>query len=250
MNLSFAAIDFETATGYMESACAVGIVTVTDGEITDEYYSLIQPPENEYWRANMLVHGITPGMTESLPGFHAIYPEVKKRLQGNVVVAHNEQFDRNVLKNTMRMYGLDYDELSLPERWECTCRIYRSLGYKPVNLSACCEREGIELKHHEALSDARGCAKLYLINHGSRIIFHRYMTVTYHIHNHLIFPQAISACTYSRSHICRRREENPVNLFFFLQKIKIKITQGSHTRQYLFGNFSRIDQSDAGSNKQ
>ena len=42
MNLSFAAIDFETATGYMESACAVGIVTVTDGEITDEYYSLIQ----------------------------------------------------------------------------------------------------------------------------------------------------------------------------------------------------------------
>ena len=49
-------------------------------------------------------------MTESLPGFHAIYPEVKKRLQGNVVVAHNEQFDRNVLKNTMRMYGLDYDE--------------------------------------------------------------------------------------------------------------------------------------------
>lgn len=114
MNLSFAAIDFETATGYMESACAVGIVTVTDGEITDEYYSLIQPPENEYWRANMLVHGITPGMTESLPGFHAIYPEVKKRLQGNVVVAHNEQFDRNVLKNTMRMYGLDYDELSLP----------------------------------------------------------------------------------------------------------------------------------------
>ena len=94
MNLSFAAIDFETATGYMESACAVGIVTVTDGEITDEYYSLIQPPENEYWRANMLVHGITPGMTESLPGFHAIYPEVKKRLQGKVVVAHNDKFIR------------------------------------------------------------------------------------------------------------------------------------------------------------
>lgn len=162
MNLSFAAIDFETATGYMESACAVGIVTVTDGEITDEYYSLIQPPENEYWRANILVHGITPEMTESLPGFHAIYPEIKKRLQGKVIVAHNEQFDRNVLKRTMRMYRLDYDELLLPEHWECTCRIYRSLGYKPVNLSACCEREGIELKHHEAFSDARGCAKLYL----------------------------------------------------------------------------------------
>ena len=32
MNLSFAAIDFETATGYMESACALGIVTVRSEE--------------------------------------------------------------------------------------------------------------------------------------------------------------------------------------------------------------------------
>lgn len=80
MNLSFAAIDFETATGYMESACAVGIVTVTDGEITDEYYSLIQPPENEYWRANMLVHGITPGMTESLPGISCHLSRSQKAL--------------------------------------------------------------------------------------------------------------------------------------------------------------------------
>ncbi len=165
---TFTAIDFETATGAMESACAVGIVTLTNGVITDEYYSLIQPPENEYWRSNIQIHGITPAMTESLPGFHAIYPEVQKRLQGRLVIAHNEQFDRNVLKRTMRMYGLDYDELLLPDRWECTCRIYRSLGYKPANLSACCRRQGIELRHHEALSDARACALLYqnfLVNH-------------------------------------------------------------------------------------
>ncbi len=158
----FVAIDFETATGAMESACAVGIVTVTNGIITDEYYSLIQPPENEYWRSNILVHGITPQMTERAPAFHAIYPEVKKRLEGCRVVAHNEQFDRNVLQRTMRMYQLEYGELLLADRWECTCRIYRSLGYKPANLSACCARQNIELVHHEALSDARGCAKLYL----------------------------------------------------------------------------------------
>lgn len=159
---SFVAIDFETATGSLASACSVGIVTVTNGVITDEYISLIQPPENEYWRGNILIHGITPAMTESLSGFYAIYPEVRKRLQGRTVVAHNEQFDRNVLQHTMRMYQLDYDELLLPDPWECTCRIYRSLGYKPANLSACCARQGIDLVHHEALSDARGCAKLYL----------------------------------------------------------------------------------------
>ncbi|NDV80928.1 DNA polymerase III subunit epsilon [Bacteroides sp. 51] len=162
MMSTFVAIDFETATGYPYSACAVGIVTIEDGIITDEYHSLFQPPENEYWRKNISIHGITPAMTEDLPGFHAIYPEVKKRLKGKIVVAHNEGFDRNVLIQTMRVYQLDYDELFLPERWECTCRIYRSLGYKPVTLNACCERQGIPLQHHEALSDARGCAKLYL----------------------------------------------------------------------------------------
>lgn len=159
---SFVAIDFETATGYSSSACAVGIVTVEDGIVTDEYYTLIQPPENEYWRQNIMIHGITPQMTENALAFHAVYPAIKKRLQGKTVVAHNEVFDRGVLKNTMRVYQLDYDELLLSEKWECTCRTYRSLGYKPANLKACCDREGISLKHHEALSDAKACAELYL----------------------------------------------------------------------------------------
>lgn len=159
---TFVAIDFETATGYPYSACAVGIITVENNLITDEYHRLFQPPDNEYWWQNIRVHGITPEMTESLPGFYAIYPDIREKLMGKTVVAHNESFDRTVLKQTMRVYQLDYDELLLPERWECTCRIYRSLGYKPATLNACCERQGIPLKHHEALSDARGCALLYL----------------------------------------------------------------------------------------
>ena len=162
MSHSFVAIDFETATGYRDSACAVGIVTVENGEITDEYFTLIQPPENQYWHSNIRVHGITPGMTEHAPEFFAIYPEIKKRLLGQTVVAHNESFDRSVLKSIMRMYRFDYEELMIADKWECTLRIYRSLGYKPANLHSCCMREGIELTHHEALSDARGCALLYL----------------------------------------------------------------------------------------
>ena len=31
------------------------------------------------------------------------------------------------------------------------------------SLNRCCEIHNIELKHHDALSDARACAKLYLI---------------------------------------------------------------------------------------
>jgi DNA polymerase III subunit epsilon len=164
--MNFTAIDVETATGHPYSACAVGIVTVEDGIITDEYYTLIQPPDNEYWYRNIMVHGIKPVETLNVPTFDTLFPEISKRLLGRKIVAHNESFDRNVLMKTMSWYGLYYDELEIADRWECTCKIYRAKGYKPANLKACSNRHGILLNHHEALSDARACAKLYLIHNG------------------------------------------------------------------------------------
>ena len=160
--MNFTAIDFETATGHRHSACAVAIVTVQDGRIVDEYYSLIQPPKNEYWYQNIRVHGITAEHTKNMPPFSNIYPEIRERLSSKIIVAHNESFDRSVLNAAMKHYGLDYSELNLSPRWECTCKIYRRKGYNPARLDCCCQRMGIELQHHQALSDARACALLYL----------------------------------------------------------------------------------------
>ena len=42
----FAAIDFETANNERTSVCSVGVVIVSDGEIVDTFYSLIQPEPN------------------------------------------------------------------------------------------------------------------------------------------------------------------------------------------------------------
>ncbi len=162
--MNFTAIDFETATGKRSSACAIGIVTVEDGAITEEFHSLIQPPDNAYFGMNIAVHGIRPKDTIDSPTFKELYPEIRARLQGNTLVAHNEVFDRSVLRRTMEHYALDYTELGLAERWECTMKIYKAKGFVPYKLNACCERLGIALRHHEALSDAIGCAHLYL-NH-------------------------------------------------------------------------------------
>ena len=161
--MTFTAIDFETATGSPESACAVGIVTVENGIITDEYYTLIQPPNNEYWYRNIMVHGIKPIETMNEKTFDSHFPEMQKRLFGRKIVAHNEAFDRRVLKSTMKYYGLYYDELEIADMWECTCKIYRKKGYKPANLKHCADLNNIELVHHEALSDAQASAKLYLL---------------------------------------------------------------------------------------
>jgi len=164
--MTFTAIDFETATGHPHSACAVGIITVEDGLIVEEYHTLIQPPDNEYWYRNIMVHGIKPVDTLQVPTFDTLFPEIHKRLFGRKIVAHNESFDRNVLAKTMRWYGLYCDELEIADRWECTVKIYRAKGYPKANLKYCSDRNGIALNHHEALSDARACAKLYLLHDG------------------------------------------------------------------------------------
>ncbi|HIP49083.1 MAG TPA: DNA polymerase III subunit epsilon [Lutibacter sp.] len=158
--MNFIAIDFETATKH--HICAVGIVTVENGEIVDEYHSLIKPPNNEYNWHTIQVHSIRPEDTFNAPYFNKIYPEIERRLKGKTIIAHNESFDRNVLLKKMNDYKLDYSELKIADKWECTMKIYRAKGYKPATLNACCQINNIELNHHEALSDARACAKLYL----------------------------------------------------------------------------------------
>jgi DNA polymerase-3 subunit epsilon len=157
--MTFTAIDFETAIGH--HICSVGIICMENGVIRDEFSSLIRPPDNYYNWHNIQVHGITAEQTKNAPAFDTVYPEIKKRLKGKAVVAHNESFDRSVLIKTMQDYGLNYADLALPNRWECTLSIYRSKGFDPAGLEACCERLGIDLNHHEAISDARACAELY-----------------------------------------------------------------------------------------
>lgn len=159
--MNFTAIDFETAIGY--NPCSVGIVTVENGIIVDEFVTLIQPPNNYYSPATIRVHGIHPFDTEYEKTFAEVYPEIHKRLYNRVVVAHNESFDRNVLAKSMANNYLEYADLNIADRWECTVKIYRAKGLRPAKLSDCCREMNIALNHHEALSDARACAQLYLM---------------------------------------------------------------------------------------
>ena len=160
---SFAAIDFELATGVRNSVCSVGIVVVENGEIVDEYYTLVRPPKNQYHWGNSRVTKIYAKDTKDSPNFLDIYPEIKKRLKRRKMVAHNESFDRNVLQVVMEYYGLKYSELRLPKKWEDTVTIFQEKGTESAKLNNLSKEYGIEIEHHNALSDARACALLYLL---------------------------------------------------------------------------------------
>jgi len=155
---AFAAIDFETADTGADSACAVGVVRVQGGRITQRWHRLIRPP-----RRNFLftyIHGITWPQVCAEPTFAQLWPEVEAVI-GDVdfLAAHNARFDRRVLETCCQAAGL-----TAPARhYVCTVELARrTWSIFPTQLPAVCLRLGIELDHHQALSDAEACARIVL----------------------------------------------------------------------------------------
>ncbi len=154
---SFVALDFETALGKRFSMCAVGLVVVKNYSIIEKKWALIQPPNNEYHYMNINVHKITPEMTQNAPTFPEFYPKLKPYLQNNIVVCHNADFDIDVFNQTMSYYGIVNDI-----NFEICCTLSR-FG---ARLNDCCKLYNIDLNHHDPLSDAEACAKLFIISEG------------------------------------------------------------------------------------
>lgn len=156
---NFAAIDFETANSERTSVCAVGVVVVRDGEITDTFYSLIQPEPNYYSYWCQRVHGLGPEDTDDAPVFPDVWAQIEPLIEGLPLVAHNKSFDESCLKAVFRCYQMDYPDYE----FYCTCqkskRLLKQLpNHQLQTVAAYC---GYDLKrHHHALADAEACAHI------------------------------------------------------------------------------------------
>jgi DNA polymerase-3 subunit epsilon len=69
----FIAIDFETANQQPSSVCSIGVVMVRNGQVTDSFYSLIQPEPNYYNYWCQQVHGLSQCDTDDAPVFSKVY---------------------------------------------------------------------------------------------------------------------------------------------------------------------------------
>lgn len=106
-------------------------------------------------------HGTSPEDLEDKPDFEGIWPEVMPYLeQTDLLLAHNARFDRNVLYATADHYGINLPRFD----WVCTVDVSRATWPHLVNhkLSTVCSHLEIPLNHHDAASDAHGCANIYL----------------------------------------------------------------------------------------
>lgn len=158
--MEFVAIDFETANRSSDSACSIGLVTVKDGVIVDEYYKLIRPKNLYFHPDNIKIHNITEEMVADEPTIKDLWQEILPKLQGKQVVAHFAKFDMGVLKASLISWGIPLPEFDFLCSWLLAKKALPHL--ESFGLKTVAESVGFKFLHHHALEDARACATALL----------------------------------------------------------------------------------------
>lgn len=162
MPIDFTAIDFETANGSPASPCAVGLVRVRDGKITDTLAFLIQPPVPNDWfhSGNIKVHGIRPSDVDGAPTAQEAIRMMLAFIGVDTLIAHNASFDMGVLRATAAHIDQPLPQL----HYACSLAISRkTYNLESYRLNAVAYAVGHEeFDHHDALADSDACARIIL----------------------------------------------------------------------------------------
>lgn len=155
----FIVFDVETPNHCNDRMSAIGITIVEDGEITDEFYSLVNP-EVPFDSFNIELTGIDEGIVRDAPTFPVLWQTIEPLLTSGLLVAHNAMFDLGVLQKSLSHYGIYWQNYV---HYLCTVQVGRRFlpGMKR-NLNVLCDYYGIPLDHHQAASDSRACAQILL----------------------------------------------------------------------------------------
>lgn len=122
--MNFTAIDFETANGKRNSACALGLVRVENGKIVFSKEWLISPPEMYFHPINVSIHGITEDDVKNEPNFNYIWKKIEAYIENQMVIAHNASFDLSVLRACLDTYGIRNPNAE----YLCTCKLVEIFG--------------------------------------------------------------------------------------------------------------------------
>ncbi|HUP31064.1 MAG TPA: exonuclease domain-containing protein [Usitatibacter sp.] len=161
---AIAFVDVETTgtTPTGDRITEIGIVRVEDGQLVEEWSSLVNP-ECAIPEEIQVLTGISNAMVRDAPTFSELRREVRERLHDHVFVAHNARFDYGFIKNEFRRVEMPFTADVL-----CTVRLSRMLYREAVghSLDAIIARHGLTLPlpweragervgRHSALGDAR-----------------------------------------------------------------------------------------------
>ncbi len=156
----YIAFDVETPNFENNRMSAIGITVIENGRIVDAFATTVNP-ESRFDAFNIQLTGITPEMAARAPTFAELWPVIGPVLDSGVLLAHNAPFDMSVLAKCLRAYDVRWRESAV---YACTCQMGRRCYPQLVNhkLNTLCDFLGIRLDHHQAGSDSRACAELFL----------------------------------------------------------------------------------------
>jgi ATP-dependent DNA helicase DinG len=157
LNFSFIAIDFET-TGFLPDGeiIEIGMVKVQNKSVTETYNQLIKPLGPIPKEITFLT-GITNEMVAAKPYWPEVVNEVLEFIGDNILVAHNVEFDKNILEKS-----LGY---CLPNLWVDTLDLAKiSLPALPnYKLSYLVNVLKVQrLTNHRAIDDAKMTADIFI----------------------------------------------------------------------------------------
>ena len=160
-NLTFNAIDVETANHNRASICQIGLVMVRDGKIGDAL-SILLNPEEAFEEINTGIHGINRETVRDALTMPLIHPKFRELIDGTVLVSHSS-FDRQALERAAEKYGIPMPEV----RWLDSGRIARTAwpeqyGKSGWGLKKIAADLEISFRHHDAGEDARVAAEITL----------------------------------------------------------------------------------------
>ena len=182
----FSIIDVET-TGYPKNKITDISIFSTDGKsIIKEFHSLVNPSTTIPRNITRLT-GISDETVKDAPKFFEIAKQVLDNTRDSIFVAHNVNFDFNVIKNEYKELGYSFKRKKL-----CTVKLSRKIipGYKSYSLGKLCADLKIPIRErHRAKGDAFATFKLFKLlfekSNGYLIeneIYNKQLTVSKYLH--------------------------------------------------------------------
>ena len=160
INLTFNAIDVETANADPSSICQIGIVHVCDGAIKGQLSVLVNP-EAQFNDFNVRLHGIDHNAVKDSKAMPSLEARLRRLLEGTVLVSHTS-FDRRAMDGAMERYGLRPIRASWLDSAMIARRAWPQRYKRRWNLAAIAGDLGIVFRHHDAAEDARAAGEIVL----------------------------------------------------------------------------------------
>ncbi len=172
----YAVVDIETTgNGYKGQKITEISIFIFDGKtVVDAFTSLVNPEQNIPPFITNLT-GITNAMVRYAPKFYEIAKKVAEITKDTIFVAHNVNFDYNIIKDEFKNLGFDFNRKKL-----CTVRLTRKImpGLRSYSLGNICADENIPINgRHRAKGDAEATTELFrrLIERDDQFIINSFL---------------------------------------------------------------------------